>query len=352
MDLAPETWWGTGAAIGLALAAVALIGVAQLVVAKALGDRASTFVELGRRTRPAWLSLLTVAALWVAGASSRPAAEPWWPAVEQTLLIAVILTGAWLVSGFVSFGVERLTVREEQVPGPEGRRRRTQLAVIHRLALVVIATLAVGLALFTFPQMRVIGTSLLASAGIASIVAGLAAQSILGNLIAGIQLAFTDAVRVGDVVVVEGEWGRIGEINLSYVVVYIWDERRLVLPCHYFTSQPFETWTRHGDEVIGIVLMDLDWRVPVDAVRAKFLEVVEGHEAWDGRSAGVVVTGSEGGLVTVRFTMSAADSGDQWVLSCHVREVLMTWLQQEHPEALPTSRVMLERAPESPSPVA
>lgn len=352
MHVAPDTWWGTITAVALALGGVALLAAVHLLVTKALGERARTFVDLGRRTRPAWLSLLTVAGVWVACASTLPALRPWWPTLDHALLIGVILTGAWLVSGFVSFGFEQLAAREAHVPGAHGRRRRTQLAVIHRLSVVIVVVLGLGLALFTFPQMRVIGTSLLASAGIASIVAGLAAQSILGNLIAGIQLAFTDAVRVGDVVVVEGEWGRIGEINLSYVVVYIWDERRLVLPCHYFTSQPFETWTRHGDEVIGVVLMDLDWRVPVDAVRAKFLDVVKQHEAWDGRSAGVVVTGSEGGLVTVRFTMSSKDSGDQWVLRCHVREVMMTWLQDEHPEALPTSRVMLERSPEAAGTVA
>lgn len=344
MDLAPETWWGTITAIALALAGVVLLTALWHLVTKALGRRARSLAELGSRTRPALLTLLTVAAVWIACASTLPARQSWWPALDRTMLIAVILTGTWLVSSIVSFGFEQLARREEEVPGAEGRRRRTQLAVIHRLAVVIVVVLGIGLALFTFPQMRVIGTSLLASAGIASIVAGLAAQSILGNLIAGVQLAFTDAVRVGDVVVVEGEWGRIGEINLSYVVVYIWDERRLVLPCSYFTSRPFETWTRHGDEVIGVVLMDLDWRVPVDAVRAKFFEVIEQHEAWDRRSAGVVVTGSEGGLVTVRFTMSSKDSGDQWVLRCHVRETMMTWLQQEHPEALPTSRVMLERA--------
>ncbi|MCG1037835.1 mechanosensitive ion channel family protein, partial [Polaribacter sp. DS7-9] len=159
--------------------------------------------------------------------------------------------------------------------------------------------------------------------GIASIIAGLAAQSILGNLVAGIQLAFTDAVRVGDVVVVQGEWGTIGEINLSYVVVYIWDERRLVVPCSYFTSNSIETWTRHSDQILGTVFLDLDWRVPMDAVRAKFDEIIEASPAWDHRSSSVVVTDAQGGTVTVRFVMSAKDSSDQWTLRCDVREQMV-----------------------------
>src|SRR5699024_5789235 len=141
-----------------------------------------------------------------------------------------------------------------------------------------------------------------------------AAQSTLGNLIAGVQIAFTDAIRVGDVVVIENEWGRIGEINLSYVVVYIWDERRLILPCTYFTSQPVESWTRRSDKILGTVYIDLDWWGRVVAARAMFMEIVEGSDAWDRRAASVYVTGSEGGFVTVRFLMSSKDSDDQWML--------------------------------------
>lgn len=347
MTVSADSWWGTLLALGLALGGVAVLTLVQVLAARALSSRAPTLVALGRRTRPAWLALLAIGAVWVASSSTLPARSSWWPAAQHLALVAVIFAGAWLVLGLATFGFERLVAREEHVPGAEGRRRRTQIVVLHRLTLVAIGVLAIGLALFTFPAMRAVGTSVLASAGIVSIVAGLAAQSILGNLIAGIQLAFTDAVRVGDVVVVEGEWGRIGEINLSYVVVYIWDERRLVLPCSYFTSTPFETWTRQSDKVIGIVLLDLDWRVPIEAVRSKFFELVEASPAWDRRSAGVVVTDARGGLVTVRFTMSAKNSSDQWELRCRVREEMVTWLQREHPEALPRTRLLLE--PEQPA---
>lgn len=343
MVLGRDTWLGTALAILVAVLSAAVVVAVLRLVFRALARRAPSLRTLGTRTRAALLTVLLIVFLWAACAATAPADQTWWPTLDRAFLIATILTGAWLVAALTSFGFERLLAHEVDMAGPEGRRRRTQLAVIHRLVLVTIGVLAVGVALFTFPAMRVVGTSLLASAGIASIVAGLAAQSILGNLIAGVQLAFTDAIRVGDVVVVEGEWGHIGEINLSYVVVYIWDERRLVLPCHYFTSRPFETWTRRSDKVLGVVLMDLDWRVPMAEVREKFREIVENSPAWDGRSAGVVVTGSQGGLVTVRFTVSSKDSSDQWTLRCLVREEMMTWLQREHPEALPTSRFVLEQ---------
>ncbi|WP_314648888.1 mechanosensitive ion channel domain-containing protein [uncultured Microbacterium sp.] len=341
-----ESWIGTVAAIGIALVVAASV-LALLALVVALVSRKLEWLrEVSRRARNALFTTAAIVALWVACAVTQPASIDEWPAISRIFLIATILSGSWLLGALVSFGFEQLMSREEaQLIGPHARRRRTQLLVIHRLVLVTIAILALGTVLFTFPEMRAIGTSLLASAGIVSIIAGLAAQSILGNLIAGVQVAFTDAIRVGDVVVVEGEWGRIGEINLSYVVVYIWDERRLVVPCNYFTTNPIETWTRRSDAILGVVLMDLDWRVPMDEVRAEFMRIVQASPFWDGRSSSALVTDSQGGFVTVRFVMSAKDSSDQWDIRCEVREKMMTWLQQNHSEALPRTRVALEPSP-------
>ncbi|WP_460798209.1 mechanosensitive ion channel family protein [Microbacterium sp. GXF0217] len=337
------SWTGTAVAIAIALLAAVIAVVLTRLIATIVSRKVPWVADLDRRIRRAWAALCAVIALWIACAVSQPLEEQWWPGVARLFLILTILFGAWLIAALVSFGFERLLLRNDAtLIGADMRRRRTQVIVIHRLVLVLIGVAAVGTALFTFPELRVVGTSLLASAGIVSIIAGLAAQSIFGNLIAGIQIAFTDAIRVGDVVVVEDEWGTIGEINLSYVVVYIWDERRLVVPCSYFTTNPIETWTRHSDKILGTVYMDLDWRVPMDAVREKFLEIVEAAPTWDGRSAGAVVTDSVGGHVTVRFVMSAKDSSDQWDLRCHVRENMMAWLQQEHPEALPRTRVLVD----------
>jgi len=302
-------------------------------------------LDLYSVTRIRFAVLLTVAWLWVACSVTAPRLQEWWPALSHAFLIAVVLSAAWLVSAVASFGITRVMLRYsgEDAISPEMRRMRTQLSVVRRLVAVLIAVIAIGAVLFTFPEVRAIGTSVLASAGIVSIVAGLAAQSTLGNLIAGIQLAFSDAIRVGDVVVVEDEWGRIGEITLSYVVVNIWDERRLVLPSTYFTTQPFESWTRKSEKVLGTVYMDLDWRVPLAEVREKFHEVVAGSDAWDQRAASVLVTDARGGYVTVRFLVSSANSGDQWNLRCQVREEMVTWLQQNHPDALPVTRVRMEQ---------
>lgn len=333
--------------IAVAIVAVIVIGI-RFVAGRARG-RSAWIGDLERRIRTPGMILAFLIAVWITCAVTAPSALSWWPVLQRVLLIAVVLVGAWLLSTVVTFGMERLMQYDSRrdATSPEARRRQTQLTVLNRLVVVLISIIAIGAVLFSFPEVRAVGTSILASAGVVSIIAGLAAQSTLGNLIAGVQIAFTDAIRVGDVVVIEGEWGRIGEINLSYVVVYIWDERRLILPCTYFTSQPVESWTRRSEKILGTVYMDLDWRVPVDAVREKFMEIVEASDAWDRRSANVLVTGSEGGHVTLRFKISAANSDDQWDLRCLVREEIMTWLQQEHPEALPVTRVMVEPRPAS-----
>lgn len=288
--------------------------------------------------------LVGVIAFWSAWSFTVPESYDWWPKVSHGFRILAILAGAWMLAGLSTFGMERINRRfaTDSTGGmPEIRRIRTQLHVISRLVNVLIGVVAIGIVLFSFPQVRTLGTSLLASAGIISIIAGLAAQSTLGNLIAGVQVAFTDSIRVGDVVVVEGEWGTIGEITLSYVVVYVWDERRLILPCTYFVNQPYENWTRQDPKIMGSVYMDLDWRVPVQKVREKFHEVLRSTPLWDGRASNVLVTGSQGGFVTLRFLISAKDSDEQWFLMCLVREEIMTWLQQEHPESLPATRIVM-----------
>lgn len=347
------SWWGTLAAVAIAAVLATLVIFIVRVVSNTAGTRAPWIPELLRRMRHRWRVFIFVIALWVACAVSAPAQEDWWPVLARVFLVTVILTGSWLLSAATSFGIERLIARYGEPGddvGAEVRRKRTQLTMLRRLATVLIAILAIGAVLFTFPEVRAVGASVLASAGIVSVIAGLAAQSTLSNLFAGIQLAFSNAVRVGDVVVVEGEWGRIGEITLSYVVVYIWDERRLIIPCTYFTSRPYESWTRHSPEILGTVYMDLDWRVPIEEVRERFMEIVRDAPEWDGRAASVLVTDAQHDRVTVRFLVSSPDSGAQWTLRCKVREEIVTWLQQEHPEALPVTRVALEEpAPERPS---
>ena len=180
---------------------------------------------------------------------------------------------------------------------------------------------------------------MLASAGLLSIVAGLAAQSSLANVFAGVQLAFTDALRVGDIVIVDEHWGTIEEITLTYVVVASWDGRRWIVPSTVFISKTFENWTRSSPKLLGTVEFDLDWLVPVEAARVELQRIVRRSDLWDGRTVSMQVTEATGGYVKVRATVSAATSGDLWDLRCYVREELITWLQQRAVYALPRTRL-------------
>ncbi|MFZ8758693.1 mechanosensitive ion channel family protein [Microbacterium sp. HMH0099] len=300
--------------------------------------------DLVRRARRPFRAVVLVVAVWagIGLAFPRELRDEWMPPLTQTLTIAVILASAWLLSALVSFATD-LALGRHRIDVPDNRharRIRTQTLIVRRLALVLIVVVAIGAILLTFPAVRTVGASLLASAGIASIVAGLAAQSVLANIFAGVQLVFSDALRVDDVVVVEGEWGRIGEITLSYVVVDLWDERRLVLPCTHFTTQPFENWTRQGSELLGAVEIDVDWRVSPARMRRHLDEILADTDLWDGRTSVLQVTDAVGGLVRVRILVSARDAPTLFDLRCRVREDMVVWVQQAMPAAVPAQRLL------------
>ncbi|WP_347756327.1 mechanosensitive ion channel domain-containing protein [Agrococcus sp. ProA11] len=265
---------------------------------------------------------------------------------SHALLIVVIAVAAWLAVRLLRVAGDAVIVRFASAHGDRRARKvRTQVEVLRRVLVAVVIVIAVGITLFTFEAARVAGTSLLASAGLASLVAGLAAQSVLGNVFAGIQLVASDAIRVDDVVVVEGEWGTIEEITLTYVVVRIWDDRRLVLPSTHFTTMPFENWTRTSSEVMGAVELDVDWRVPIGEMRAELARILEGAEAWDGKVQVLQVFDAVGGFVRLRVLISAADGLQLADLRYLVRERLVGWLREQHPHALPRQRVELQEAP-------
>jgi small-conductance mechanosensitive channel len=275
-----------------------------------------------------------------------PLLGSWQQPVAAILNVAVVATVAWLVAAVV-LRIEEFTLQRFRVDVADNlaaRRVHTQISILRRVTIVAISVVAVAAALITFPQARAAGASLLASAGLAGVIAGLAAQSTLGNLFAGLTLAFGNALRLDDVVVVEGEWGRIEEITLTYVVVRIWDQRRLILPSSYFTTTPFQNWTRTSADILGTVELDVDWSVPVEAMREAARRVVEGSDLWDGRVFGLQITDATGGLVRARVLVSAADSSRLWDLRCLIRERLVAWLQQEHPTALPRTRTELQGA--------
>lgn len=262
--------------------------------------------------------------------------------IDQLLSIATIAAGAWFVASVVSFLVElgltryRTDVADNRV----ARRVRTQVLVIRRVAIAAIVVIAAAAILLTFPSAQAAGTSLLASAGLISVIAGVAAQSTLGNVIAGVQLAFSGAIRVDDVVIANGEWGRIEEITLTYVVVHIWDDRRMVLPSTYFTTTPFENWTRTGSELMQSVEFDLDWLVDPGAMRDEMHRVLDRTTLWDGRVSVLQVTDAVGGMVHVRILVTAVDAPTLFDLRCFVREEMVRWLHERSPQSLPRTRIL------------
>jgi len=224
------------------------------------------------------------------------------------------------------------------------RRVYTQIGVISNIIIIGITFLTVSFILMTFPAVRQIGVSILASAGILGIVLGFAAQKMLGNLIAGIQIAIAQPIRLDDAVVVENEWGWIEEITLTYVVVRIWDLRRLVLPISYFVEKPFQNWTRTSADILGSVFLYVDYTVPVEEVRQELYNILEKSSYWDKKVKVLQVTNTTDHTVELRALMSAADSPTAWNLRCEVREKLIEFLQKKYPKSLPRTRVELKKS--------
>jgi len=320
-----------------------VVGLLVVAVVEAVARRLARRWPLvaaatGRCHRPV-RALLVVALGW-AGllAATRPA--PWRSGVSHALAIVVIAIVGWLLVGLVHV-LEDATLRRaaQSADSRQVRRVQTQAQILRRIGIAVVVVWTVGAALLTFPQVRVIGASVFASAGLLSVVAGLAAQSSLGNIFAGLQLAFTDAIRIDDIVVVQGQVGRIEEVTLTYVGVRLWDDRRVILPSSWFTTTPFENWTHSGAELLGTVELDVDWSVPVAAMRAEMDRLLAASALWDGRVGVLQVTDATGGHLRVRVLVSAADSGTLFSLRCEVREGLADWVVRESPGALPRTRM-------------
>ncbi len=264
------------------------------------------------------------------------------PIVERLTGVVTIAAFTWLLiqAAYAVTDVVLDQLERVEENNRRARRARTQITLVRRAAAAVIIVISFGAALFTFPEVRALGAGLLASAGIAGAIVGIAAQSTIGNMLAGLQLVFSDALRLDDVVVVNNEWGRIEELTLTYVVVRSWDERRLVFPVSYFTQNPFENWTRHGSRVIGHVYFRVDWSVPVQELREELHRFVKDHPLWDQKDWTLQVTDVQpNGLVELRALMSAADSASVWDLKCDAREHLVTFLKTHYPQALPRFRV-------------
>lgn len=329
------------AVLGAAALALVLTAVLHRLVRR-FCRQSPLLTDLSQHTHHPFRVATTIVAVQFAVRASTGYAigTPWRQALLHGLVLAIIAAVAWLVASLllVSEDVALARFRTDVPDNRQARRIRTQVVMLRRVTIVVVVVLAVGVMLMTFPSVRGLGASVLASAGVVGVVAALAAQSLLGNVFAGLQLAFSDAVRLDDVVVVEGEWGRIEELTLSYVVVQIWDDRRLILPTSYFTSTPFQNWTRTQSAVLGTAELDVDWSVPVQAMREELRRLVEGTQLWDGRVCVLQVTDATGGTVRLRALVSAADAGSLWDLRCLVREHLVAWIREQRPTALPRMR--------------
>jgi small-conductance mechanosensitive channel len=343
-----KSWVGVGLGAAIALvAAMAVIVIVAVITRGAARRRVGAQLILNKARHP-FRFLVIIVAIWIAVTFTLPdedvAALPAWKwhgYVNHAFLIVTIIASTWLVAALVGYGLS-LAVGRYSVDAADNRvarRAQTQLLVVRRLLVVIIVIVGLASVLLTFPGVQALGTSVLASAGVVSIVAGLAAQSTLGNVFAGVQLAFSDAIRVDDVVVVNTEWGRIEEITLTYVVVHVWDDRRLVVPSTFFTSNPFENWTRTSSQLLGEVDFDLDWRVSTAAMRAQLAEILKETASWDGRTQVLQVTDAVGGFVHVRILVSASDSPTLFDLRCFVREAMVQWIQTQNPQTMPRTRI-------------
>lgn len=265
----------------------------------------------------------------------------WRDTAAHILVLAIIAAAAWLATRLL-YLLRRTAERayDDRVDADgHHRQRRTQITMIYRTAYSALWVMAFGFMFLTFPGASTIGASLLASAGVAGVIVGLAAQAMLKNLFAGLSLAFGDAISLGDVVEIEGEWGRVSDIALSYVVVRIWDDRRLVLPTSYFTDNPHRNWSRDTPELLGTVELDVGWRLPMDELRSELDRIVAASPHWDKRSCSVVVTSATGPLMRIRPVVSAANADDAWNLRCEVRERLIEWIVAHHPDCMPSLRI-------------
>jgi small-conductance mechanosensitive channel len=351
-----RSWPGFAIVCVVAILAAVVITALAGVILRATARRKPWAQVLTKRARIPFRCFLAVIVLWIAVTISLPTdvAPEWRDALHHAFLIAAIATGVWFGAALAVF-VEDLGLARYRLDVPDNRyarRVRTQVLIVRRLTVVAAVVIGLGAILLTFPALQAAGASILASAGVIGIIAGVAAQSTLGNLFAGLQLAFSDAIRIDDVVVVEQQWGTIEEITLTYVVVHIWDDRRLVLPSNYFTTKPFENWTRQHSELLGSVEFDLDWRVSPGGMRSELNRVLATTDLWDGRTGVLQVTDAVGGYVRVRILVTARDAPTLFDLRCLVRERLIDWMQRYSAASLPRTRVEMVETPEPVTPPA
>ncbi len=272
--------------------------------------------------------------------------QPVFGPIKKILVILTISVFTWIAIRAVSL-IKHLVLKQYDIGQKDNLKARkvyTQFRIIERILIFVIIIVAISLILMTFNSIRKIGVSLIASAGVTGIILGLAAQKIIGTVLAGFQLAITQPIRIEDVVIVEDEWGWIEEINLTYVVVRIWDKRRLILPTTYFIEKPFQNWTRTTAEILGTVFIYTDYNVPFNEIRNELTRLLEDCEDWDGNVNVLQVTDAKEKTLEIRALMSAVDSPTAWNLRVYIREKLIEFLQKNYPDSLPRTRITITKS--------
>jgi small-conductance mechanosensitive channel len=271
-------------------------------------------------------------------------------ALQRLIEISLLISFSWMLIQTVKVVEDYVQAQFAINKSDNIRERRilTQMQFVRRIVVLVIGFITLALVLMSFATVRKIGAGLLTSAGIASVIVGFAAQKSIANLLAGLQLAFSQPMRIDDVLIVEGEYGRVEEITFTYVVLGLWDQRRLIVPLNYFIEKPFQNWTRSSSQLLGTVFIYADYSLPVEAVRAELKRLVEQHPLWDKRVCVLHVTDSKEKTIELRALVSAADSGAAFDLRADVREALIRFIQQNYPESLPKTRSVVD--PESLSP--
>jgi small-conductance mechanosensitive channel len=341
-----NTWIWAVVLIGAAVVIGLLLHSLAFRVLRRFVDRTETTLDnsIVRRARgPARLAVPLLAVLFVLPGA--PLSESLRGAIGHLVGLGLIGCIAWAIIAFVDVleDVMSARYRMDTADNLAARRVATQMQVMRRVTVVIVSILAIGVGLMTFPTIRQVGASLLASAGLAGLVIGMAMRPTLSNLLAGIQIALTQPIRLQDAVIVEGEWGWIEEITTTYVVVKIWDLRRLILPLTYFVERPFQNWTRTTANLLGSVFLYVDYSVPVDEVRAELRRILESTDLWLGEVCVLQVTDAREQTVELRALADAKDSGVAWDLRCLIRERLIAFIKERYPHALPRTRVALER---------
>jgi small-conductance mechanosensitive channel len=261
--------------------------------------------------------------------------------------LGLIASISWLLIALTEVAADLISTKYkvDEKDNLAARRIRTQFYLLRRVVAVIVGIIALASMLMTFPSIQHIGATLFASAGVAGLIIGLAARPTISSLLGGIQIALTEPIRIDDVVIVEGEWGWIEEITFTYVIVRIWDLRRLVVPLSYFIERPFQNWTRRSADLLGTVFLYTDYSVPVEKVRQELYQTLKASSLWDGKTWGLQVTNTSEHTMELRALMSASDSGAAWDLRCYVREKLVEFVQQNYPDALPKTRAEIRREP-------